>query len=289
MSRMEWQNDSTGQSLPWWDPWWWIWTWKSFGKELQQQQYMIRMDFCMGHCPTTSPHLKPLMDINQQLNTFNHADVYVSCLYVRNPDLPAANSWPALLKDAFVDTPTAPRFIAYGYPLSLTKCTNPETLPSLKSNRISLRFKWIFVNHLKVPLSNQLSTQTYHLRTPQSQNWTPTLILIYPLKTSRIGYYNNQSQSNQSQTNPSPINSSKRHHAHAPHHHTCQEALPMIHLKTLIKEIEYERYLSNMASVPMQQPLPFPTNQLPISKQPPAMMLTYGKLLCVTGVLMLRP
>ena len=172
-----------------------------------------------------------------------------------------------------MDTPRAPKYIAYGYPPSLTKCTNPGTSLLLQSNRISLRSKWTFVNCWKAPLS--------HLLTHLSQ--TPTPNLSYPLKTSRIGYYNNPSQRNPSQTNPSPISSSKHHRAYAPHHHTCQEALPMIHLKHFVEEIGQERYPSDMASVPMKQPLSFLTNQLLIGKQPPAMMLTYGKLPWMMG------
>ena len=126
-----------------------------------------------------SPHSKPLTDINLQLNTFNHSDECVSCTYLRNPGLQAANSSPALLKDAFVDTPRAPRFIAYGYPPSLAKCTNPEMSPSLQSNRISLRSKWTFVKHWKAPLSNPPST---HHHTSRSQTPTPNLTPIEDLE-----------------------------------------------------------------------------------------------------------
>ena len=191
-----------------------------------------------------SPHSKPLIDINPQSNTFNRSDERVSCTHLRNLDLHAANSSPALLKDAFVDTPRAPKYIAYGSPPSLTKCTNPEMSLSLQSNRVSLRSKWIFVNHWKASLSNQRST--YHLRfTSRSQ--TPIPNLSHPSKTSRIGCYNNPSQSNPSQTkpsqtNPPPTSSRKRHNAHIPklpqHRHTCQEASPMIHSRLLVVEIE---------------------------------------------------
>ena len=142
--------------------------------------------------PMTSPHSKPLTDINLRSNTFNHSDEYVSCTYLRNPGLQAANSSPALLKDAFVDTLRAPKYIAYGYPQSLTKYTNLETSLLLQSNWISLRSKWTFVNHWGAPLSNPLST---HHCTSRSQ--TPTPNLSHPLKTLRIGYYQ-QSISEQS-------------------------------------------------------------------------------------------
>ena len=99
----------------------------------------------------------------------------------------------------------------------------PRDATSLQPNRISLRSKWTFVNDWKAPLSNPLST---HHRTPRSQ--TPAPKLSHPLKTSRIAYYNNPSQ-----TNPSPTTSSKHHRARAPHHYTCQEALPTVYPRLL--------------------------------------------------------